>query len=80
MWYANDVSVCGELSHILDWFKLLLHHGSTYGYYPNPAKCCLVVDNKFVSEAMAIFGHLGSKIVTSHRFLGGFIGDSDSST
>jgi len=79
MWYADDASVCGELSRMLDWFKLLLDYGPAYGYYPNPAKCCLVVDNKFVPEATAIFGHLGIKIVTSHCFLGGFIGDSDSS-
>ena len=57
------------------WIMDLLMHG----YYPNPTKCCLVVDNKFVPEATAIFGHLGIKIVTSHRFLDGFIGDSDSS-
>ena len=36
--------------------------------------------SEFVSEATTIFGHLGIKVVTSHCFLGGFIGDSDSST
>jgi len=79
MWYADDASACGELSHLLDWFKLLQHHGPSYGYYPNPSKCCLVVDHKSVSAATAVFGHLDIEIVTSHRFLGGFLGDSDSS-
>ena len=75
MWYADNAPACGEFS---DWFKLLLHHEPSYGYYLNPSKCCLVVDHKSVSEATAIFGHLGIKVVTSHHFLGGFLGDSTS--
>ena len=66
IWYADDASACGEFSALLDWFKLLLHHRPSYGYYPNPSKCCLVVDHKSVSEATAIFSHLGIKVVTSH--------------
>ena len=80
MWYADDASACGQLSNLLDWFKLLLYYGPSYGHHPNPSKCCLVVDHKSVSEATALFSHMGIKIVTSHRFLGEgeFIGDSNS--
>ena len=80
MWYADGASACGELSQLLDWFALLVRNGAVYGYYPNPSKCCLVVDPTFVSQASTLFGHLGIKIVTSHLFLGGFIGDSSSSS
>ena len=33
MWYADDAS--GELSNLMDWFKLPLHHGPSYSYYPS---------------------------------------------
>ena len=62
----------------MDWLKLFLHHVSSYGYYPNPSKCCLVVHHNSVSEAATLFSHVGIRIVTSHRFLGRFIGDSNS--
>jgi len=55
-----------------------MYHGPSYGYYPNPSKCCLVVHHNSVSEAKALFSQMSIKIVTSHRFLGGLIGDSNS--
>ena len=79
-WYADDAFACGELSQLLDWFKLLLYHGPADGYYPTRIKCRLVVDSGLVSQATALFGHLGIKIVSSQHFLGRFIGDSDSSS
>ena len=64
--FADDVSVCGELSHIREWFD----------YYPNPSKCCVVVDSSCYDCALQIFSPLGVQVVTSHRFLGGFLGDT----
>ena len=55
VWYADDVSACGELSHICGWFDLLLHHGSLYVYYPNPSKCCVIVDYSCHDCAIQIF-------------------------
>ena len=76
VWYADDASACGELSHIREWFDLLLHHGPLYGYYPNPSKCCVVVDSSCYDCAVQIFSPVGVQVVTSHRFLGGFLGDT----
>ena len=38
----------------------------------------LIVDEKFVTTAKALFNEFGVKVVSGHRFLGGFIGDVDS--
>ena len=75
VWYANDASACGELSSIRQWFDLLLQRGPAYGYFPNPKKSCVVVDRSFVASARKIFSPLNVQVVTSHRFLGGFLGD-----
>ena len=75
VWYADDASACGELSSIRQWFDLLLQRGPAYGYFPNPKKSCVVVDRSFVASAKKIFSPLNVQVVTSHRFLGGFLGD-----
>ena len=55
---------------------MLLHHGPLYGYDPNPSKCCVVVDSPCYDCAVQIFSPIGVQVVTSHRFLGGFLGDT----
>jgi len=57
----------------MDWFKLLLHHGPSYGYHPNPSKCCLVVHHNSVSEATALFSRMGIKIVTMQSLISRWI-------
>ena len=74
VWYADDASACGELSNIRKWFDLLLHHGPLYGYFPNPSKCCVVVDLSCFDHAVQLFSSLGVQIVLGHRFLGGYLG------
>ena len=51
-----------------------------YGYYPEVDKCIVihVVDSNHETEARSAFEHLGVKVVKGYRFLGGFIGDHDS--
>jgi len=65
-----------QLSNLFDWLIQFATPWWTWLCYPNPTKCCLVVGRAFVSQAMVLFADLGIKIVTSHHFLGGFIGDS----
>ena len=77
MWYADNASACGRLVHIRQWFNLLLQRGPSFGYYPNPRKCSLVVDSESRSSAEQIFGPLGVRIVCDQRFLGGFLGNTE---
>ena len=44
LWYADDASAGGTLPALYDWFSLLCDRGPTYGYYPEPTKCVIVVD------------------------------------
>ena len=64
------------MSDIYEWFSLLCSRGPAFGYFPELAKCFVVVDERFHSEAESLFRGLGVRIVTGHRYLGGFIGDS----
>ena len=75
VWYADDASAGGSLSDIRDWFSLLCSRGPSYGYFPEPSKSLVVVDEHFRSEAESLFQGLGVRIVSGHRYLGGFIGD-----
>ena len=75
VWYADDATACGELASIHRWFDLLLQRGPSYGFFPNPSKSCVVVHPAFVASAKQVFDPLGVSVVTSHRFLGGFLGD-----
>ena len=75
VWYADDASACGDLHSLSEWLLLLMKHGPSYGYFPEPTKSYLVVDKKFTVQASKIFDQLGIKVVHSRRFLGGVIGD-----
>ena len=68
------------MSDIYEWFSLLCSRGPAYGYFPEPDKCFVVVNECFHSEAESLFRGLGIRIVTGHRYLGGFIGDSSQRT
>ena len=75
LWYADDAAACGDICNVRKWFDKLLELGPKFGYYPNPEKCYLVVDNSYVNVAKLHFDDLGVQIVNHHRYLGGFIGD-----
>ena len=54
-----------------------MERGPQYGYFPEPNKSFLVVDDSFVNEAETLFDDCGIQVVSSRRFLGGMIGDSN---
>ena len=76
-WYADDSACVGRLSNIKEWFELLSERGPRYGYYPEPSKSVLVVDQRYKDEAASVFEGTGVSVVTGHRFLGGFVGDRE---
>ena len=71
----DDSSCTVKLTHLCDWLDELCEHGPKYGYYP---ECIIIVDGNHEAEARSAFEHLGVKVVKGYRFLGGFIGDHDS--
>lgn len=80
VWYADDASACAPLCDLKDWFFKLLHVGPSYGYYPEPQKCVLVVNSTHFDTASQLFSGFGVEVTTSHRLLGGVIGDQDGRT
>ena len=74
VWYADDASACGEFNCLRDWFDEILVKGPRYGYFPEPSKSFLVVDESCVEEAQTVFEGSGVNVVVSRRLLGGIIG------
>ena len=62
-----------DLLELRNWL-INCSHGPSFGYYPEPTKSFVVVNERWRRDAAAIFGDLGVQVVTGHRFLGGFIG------
>ena len=61
------------------WFSKLLSIGPSYGYYPEPKKCALVVSSDHLTNARELFNSYGVTVTTSHRLLGRVIGDHSGS-
>ena len=50
VWFADDSAAGGELKAVYKWWKELLQVGPCmYGYFPNPFKSILVVNNPQIS-------------------------------
>ena len=75
VWYADDASASCSLSSVKEWFSALLHTGPSYGYHPEPRKCILVVNPDHLDSAREMFNGFGVQVKTSHRLLGGVVGD-----
>ena len=43
VWFADDATAGGCPTGLRKWWDLSVERGPAYGYYPNPAKTCLVV-------------------------------------
>ena len=62
VWYADDATGCDDLVRLRNWYDALSEKGPSYGYYPSPDKCVLVVKPGKVEEANAIFKGTGIAI------------------
>ena len=67
----------GKFGHILVHLWYLQVQGPPMGYYPDPTKIILVVDLWNVAQADEFFWGMYIRVVMGHRYLGGFIGDSE---
>ena len=76
-WYADDARVGRKFQQILEHFRDLQAQGPARGYYADPNKSILVVAPGNVSRAEEHFWGLGIRVVTGHRYLGGYIGDRE---
>ena len=65
IWYANDTFAIGDISLLHDWIKHLMKIGLRFGYFPEPLKSYLVVNESLVSCAEDLFHDVGVKVVTS---------------
>ena len=54
---------------------MALCYGRLLGYFPEPSKSCVVVSEKFTSEAENIFSEFGIKVVHNKTVLGVIIGN-----
>ena len=61
------------MEHLRD----LQARGPAQGYYPDPTKRILVVAPGNVAWAEEHFRGMGIRVVTGHRYLGGYIGDKE---
>ena len=76
VWLANDATAAGDLHSLLHFFNRLIIKGAKYGYYVNPGKSWLILNNETdLNKANDLFQDLDIQITTEgQRFLGAVIG------
>ena len=75
-WYADDPSSLRKLTSLKKWLEILQKEGPAFGYFPEPTKSYLIVDEGYISQAKTLFEPLGVDVVSGHRYLGSFIGST----
>ena len=75
VWFADDATAGGELSHLRTWWDRIVDLGPEYGYHPNAFKTWLIVKESKLEEASAIFRETGVNITAEgKRHLGAALG------
>ena len=75
-WFADDAIAGGSLTHLRTWWDRVTEAGPNYGYYPNVSKTWLIVKEKCLEEATALFEGTGISITAEgKRHLGAAIGN-----
>ena len=64
VWYADDATGCDKLEKMRKWFDELRKVGPSYGYFPKPEKCILVVKAGRMEQANKIFKGTGVLVQT----------------
>ena len=55
VWFADDASASVPLHDLVEWFSKLLNIGLSYGYYPEPKKCVLIIHQDHLAIASHLF-------------------------
>ena len=76
-WYDDDAGVGRKFHNIVEHLRDLQAWGPARGYYPEPTKIILLVAPGNLSRAEDHFWGMGIKVVTGHRYLGGYIRDKE---
>ena len=74
--YADDAGAGGAIQQAQAHFWDMQARGPARRYYLEPTKSILVVTPGNAARAEEHFRGLGIRVVTGHRYLGGFIGDA----
>ena len=74
-WFADDGACLADFKNLKDWLAILSTEGPRYGYFNQVSKNILIVAPQFVEEAKTEFESMGVKVLTGHKYLGGFVGD-----
>ena len=74
-WYADEAGAGGTFIDVKAHFQDLQARRPARGYYPDLTKSILVVAPGNVARAKEHFRGLGIRVVTGHRYLGGFLGN-----
>ena len=77
-WYVDDAAVGGTFAEVQAHFQDLQVWVPAQGYYPELTKSILVVTPGNVARDEDHFRGMGIRVVTGHRYLGGFLGDGSS--
>lgn len=76
VWFADDATAGGYPTGLRKWWDLIVERQPAYGYYPNPAKTCLVVKEECAEMAKEVFQGTGISITEEgKRHLGAAIGN-----
>jgi hypothetical protein len=75
-WYADDSSCQGKLAPVNAWWSKLNKYGPSVRKDFIPCRKYPITHPNNISEAQKVFRGSGIKIVTGHRLLGGYIGES----
>ena len=74
----DDASAGGELQHIKIWWDDLTQLGPQYGYFPNPEKTWLIMNDKHFEAASITFTGSGIQLTKLGReYLGSAIGSAN---
>jgi hypothetical protein len=76
-WYSDDAGAGGSFEDLRRFFTRLQEIGPSYGYFPEPSKSILIVQEFNRTSAKSAFADLGFNVQTGHQYLGGIIGSSD---